>query len=71
MIVALQACREIIWEYGQVVCYKVSLDMIDSLSAHRLGYTSLLELLVDENITECTTPLIELLINDKWEAYGR
>ena len=71
IFVLRQSCREVIWEFGNVVSYKVTLDFIDSLSAHRLGHKSLLELLVDENITECTTPLIELLINDKWEAYGR
>ena len=51
--------------------YKVSLDVIDSTTAHQLGHVSLLELLVDNDIIECTTPLVELLINDKWKACGR
>ena len=69
-LVALQSCHEVNWEFGNVVSYKVPLDFIDSVIAHQLGHASLLELLVSENIIECTTPLIELLINDKWESYG-
>jgi len=66
-----KACRETIWEFGNVVAYKMSLDYIDPLIAHEFGYKSLLDLIVEQNIWECTTPLVAMLIDDKWHTYAK
>jgi len=66
-----KSCREIIWKFGNVVSYKMSLDFIDPLISHQLGHKSLLDLIVEQNIGECLTPLVVMVIEDKWDTYAK
>ena len=67
----MQAGREIIWEFGNVVSYKISLTHIDPLIARELGQRSLLDVMVEDDIFECLTPIVAMVIQDKWETYAK
>ena len=62
--------KQILWQFGSIVCSRHSLKVYDSLIAEPAGQISMVMFLVENQIHECITPFMTQLLSDKWDCYA-